>query len=131
MDLAGRHGRAYLIRRWCSAITFQFSHATSNSGTEQNHSGDVPPLPPEFQSSSPQSHSFEERIEMTASHDPLRDLDLQEAIDLRWTLRDVRAKRWKLSPLKHGHVEKLLDRGLVEMKGEDPVLTEAGRNAIE
>lgn len=63
--------------------------------------------------------------------DPLRDLNLQEAIDLRWTLRDVRARRWKLSPLKLGHLERLLALGLIEMQGEDPVLTEAGRSVID
>jgi hypothetical protein len=36
---------------------------------------------------------------MTDESDPFNGLDLQEAIDLRWTLRDIRAKRWKLSPL--------------------------------
>jgi hypothetical protein len=34
---------------------------------------------------------------MTDESDPFNGLDLQEAIDLRWTLRDIRAKRWKLS----------------------------------
>ena len=35
---------------------------------------------------------------MTAESDPFHELDLQQAIDLRWTLRDIKAKRWKLSP---------------------------------
>jgi hypothetical protein len=62
--------------------------------------------------------------------DPFRDLDVQERIDLRWTLRDIRAKRWKLSPIDPSHLEKLKLMGLVEMRDDDPVLTNAGLNAI-
>jgi hypothetical protein len=43
---------------------------------------------------------------MTDQGDPFNSLDLQEAIDLRWTLRDIRAKRWKLSPISPSHLEK-------------------------
>ena len=33
---------------------------------------------------------------MTDESDPFNSLDLQEAIDLRWTLRDIRASpTWK------------------------------------
>jgi hypothetical protein len=63
-------------------------------------------------------------------HDPLHDLDVQEAIDLRWTLRDIRAKRWKLSPINPAHLEKLKSMGLVEMRNDDPVLTNAGIDAV-
>jgi hypothetical protein len=67
---------------------------------------------------------------MTHDSDPFHDLDIQEAIDLRWTLRDVRAKRWKLFPIDPSHLEKLKSMGLVEMHNDDPVLTNAGINAI-
>ena len=67
---------------------------------------------------------------MTDDNDPFHDLDVQEAIDLRWTLRDVRAKRWKLLPIKPSHLEKLKSMGLVEMRDDDPVLTNAGIDAI-
>jgi hypothetical protein len=36
---------------------------------------------------------------MVDNTDPLADLDLKHAIDLRWTLRDIRGKRWKSRPL--------------------------------
>ncbi len=62
--------------------------------------------------------------------DPFRDLGVQEAIDLRWTLRDIKAKRWKLSPINPSHLEKLMAMDLVEMRNGDPVLTDAGLNAI-
>lgn len=60
---------------------------------------------------------------MTGENDPFHDLDLQEAIDLRWTLRDIRAKRWKLFPINPSRLEKLRSMGLVEMRNDDPVLT--------
>jgi hypothetical protein len=67
---------------------------------------------------------------MTDENGPFHDLDVQEAIDLRWTLRDIRAKRWKLSPIDPSHLEKLKSMGLVEMHNGDPVLTNAGIDAI-
>jgi hypothetical protein len=67
---------------------------------------------------------------MTDETDSFRDLGVQEAIDLRWTLRDIRAKRWKLSPINPSHLEKLMAMGLVEMRNGDPVLTNAGMDGI-
>jgi hypothetical protein len=67
---------------------------------------------------------------MTDEKDPFHDLDVQEAIDLRWTLRDIRAKRWKLSPINRSHLEKLMAMGLVEMRNDDPVPTNSGLDAI-
>jgi hypothetical protein len=67
---------------------------------------------------------------MTDESDPFNDLDLQEAIDLRWTLRDIRAKRWKLSPLNRSHLEKLKSINLIEMHNDEPVLTKAGSDAL-
>jgi hypothetical protein len=52
---------------------------------------------------------------VTADSDLFHDLDLQQAIDLRWTLRDIRAKRWKLSPINPSHLEKLKAMGLVTL----------------
>ena len=67
---------------------------------------------------------------MTDESDPLNGLDLQEVIDLRWTLRDIRARRWKLSPLNPSHVEKLKSMNLIEMHGDELALTKAGLDAI-
>ena len=69
-------------------------------------------------------------IAVSAENDPLSDLDLKESIDLRWTLRDIKAKRWKLSPINPAHLEKLKAMGLVEMRDDEPVLTNAGFDAI-
>jgi hypothetical protein len=62
------------------------------------------------------------------AENPFANLDLQEAIDLEWTLKDIKAKRWLLCPVNPGHLEKLTALGLVEIQGDDPnpVLTDAG-----
>jgi hypothetical protein len=61
---------------------------------------------------------------------PFSDVAPGEAIDLRWTLRDIRAKRWVLSPINPSHLEKLIALGLVEMRDDSPVLTNAGVDVI-
>jgi hypothetical protein len=61
---------------------------------------------------------------------PFSDLDLQQAIDLRWTLRDIKAKRWLLSPINPSHLEQLIAMGLVEMRNDSPLLTNAGLDVI-
>jgi hypothetical protein len=67
---------------------------------------------------------------MTDEKDPFHDLSIQEAVELRWTLRDIRARRWKLSAINPAHLEKLISIGLVVMRGDDPVLTNSGLDAI-
>jgi hypothetical protein len=67
---------------------------------------------------------------MMQDGDPFRDLDRIEAINLRWGLRDIRARRWILTPIKAAQMEKLLEMGLIEMRDEIPVLTDAGLSAI-
>ena len=67
---------------------------------------------------------------MTDESDPFNGLDLQEAIDLRWTLRDIRARRWKLSPLNASHLEKLKSMNLIEMHDDEPALTKAGLDTL-
>jgi hypothetical protein len=67
---------------------------------------------------------------MTDQSDPFDGLDLQETIDLRWTLRDIRARRWKLSPLNPSHFEKLKSMNLMEMHDDEPALTKAGSDAL-
>jgi len=67
---------------------------------------------------------------MTDESDPLSGLDLQEVIDLRWTLRDIRTRRWKLSPLNASHLERLKSMNLIELHDEEPALTSAGQDAF-
>jgi hypothetical protein len=62
-----------------------------------------------------------------------KDLPLRfglDAIDLRWTLKDIIAKRWMLTPPNPVHVARLIELGLVEMKDDQPVVTLAGQKVI-
>jgi hypothetical protein len=62
---------------------------------------------------------------------PLSNLELQQSIELRWALRDIKAERWLLCPIKPAHLEALLAMGFVEMLGENhPVVTDAGLDAL-
>jgi hypothetical protein len=67
---------------------------------------------------------------MTDAQTPFSDLDLQQAIELRWTLRDIKAKRWVLSPFNPAHLETLMAMGLVEMRNDNPALTNSGLDVI-
>ena len=64
--------------------------------------------------------------ELSTESDPLAQLGL-DAISLRWTLRDIAAKRHLL--INKNHVPKLIDLGLVEDREGLPVLTPAGEKA--
>jgi hypothetical protein len=67
---------------------------------------------------------------MTDEQSPFSDLDLQQAIELRWTLRDIKAKRWVLSPINPAHLQTLMTMGLVEIQNDHPVLTNSGFDVI-
>jgi hypothetical protein len=62
---------------------------------------------------------------MENSEDPLAQFGL-DAIDLRWTLKDIAAKRSWL--VNQDHVSQLIKLGLVEMRDDKPFLTIAGQN---
>jgi Mn-dependent DtxR family transcriptional regulator len=57
---------------------------------------------------------------------PFAEISLEKAIGLRWTLRDIQARRLKLSPVSDEDLKTLTDLGLVEVRDEGPVLTPAG-----
>ena len=61
----------------------------------------------------------------------LAGLDLDTAIRLRWAMRDVRAKRTKLSPVSENDLAALIDMGFVEMREELPRLTGLGVLALD
>jgi hypothetical protein len=65
------------------------------------------------------------KIAMENDEDPLAQFGI-DAIDLRWTLKDIAAKRsWIIN---EAHVSKLIELGLVEMRDGKPFLTIAGQN---
>ena len=57
---------------------------------------------------------------------PFAEFDIERAIDLRWTLRDIQARRLKMSPVDEEDLRLLTELGLVELRDEGPVLTQAG-----
>jgi hypothetical protein len=61
----------------------------------------------------------------------LAGLDLDTAIRLRWVMRDIRAKRTKLSPVSENDLAALIDLGFVEMREELPRLTGLGILALD
>ena len=61
----------------------------------------------------------------------LAGLDLDTAIRLRWAMRDVRAKRTKLSPVSENDLAALINWGFVEMREELPRLTGLGVLALD
>lgn len=56
--------------------------------------------------------------------------DRECAIILRWVLRDIKSNRLMLSPADQHDLRELIDMGLVEMRNDAPVVTNAGVNAI-
>ena len=68
---------------------------------------------------------------MTDNTAPFAHLGLERAIALRWTLRDIKAKRLKLSPVSPGDLNILAELGLIEMRDDVPVLTNAGHAVLD
>jgi len=58
------------------------------------------------------------------------DSDLEQAIALRWTMRDIAAGRAMLLPINQDHLKTLIELGLVEMLDEEPKLTSAGHDLL-
>jgi hypothetical protein len=73
---------------------------------------------------------FMQHAAMTDQENPFLHLELQQAIELRWALRDIRAKRWKLTPIDPQHLQTLIDMGLVEMRDDEAVITTSGLDII-
>jgi hypothetical protein len=68
---------------------------------------------------------------MTDTPTPFAHLGLERAIALRWTLRDIKAKRLKFSPVSQGDLKTLTELGLIEMRDDVPVLTNAGHYVLD
>jgi hypothetical protein len=52
------------------------------------------------------------------------------AVALRWVLRDIKNNRLKWWPVNENDLRTLIEMGLVEMRNDAPVLTNAGVSAI-
>lgn len=62
---------------------------------------------------------------------PFAHLGLEKSIALRWTLRDIKAQRLKLSPASPGDLTVLAELGLIELQDDVPVLTQAGQDVLD
>lgn len=60
------------------------------------------------------------------AENPFAKFSLERAIALRWTLRDIQARRLKMSPVSEEDLQTLTGLGLVEARDEGLVLTQAG-----
>jgi ribosomal protein S19E (S16A) len=63
--------------------------------------------------------------------DPLAEFNLESAIGLRWTLRDIQARRLKMSPVSDEDLRVLTELGLIEVRDDGPVLTPAGMSVLD
>jgi hypothetical protein len=61
---------------------------------------------------------------------PFADFSLERAIALRWTLRDIKGKRLRMSPVSESDIAILSQLGLIEIQDDAPVLTQAGHDAL-
>ena len=68
---------------------------------------------------------------MTDQETPFARFSLERAIALRWMLRDIKAKRLKLSPVSAADLSTLAELGLIELRDDAPVLTQAGDRALD
>jgi hypothetical protein len=68
---------------------------------------------------------------MSDQEDQLAGLGLDRAIRLRWVLRDIKAKRTRLSPVSPDDLQTLIEMGLIEMRDEAPVVTNEGERALD
>ena len=59
------------------------------------------------------------------AENPFAQFSLEKAIGLRWTLRDIQARRLKMSPVSDEDLKTLTELGLVEKRDEGIVLTPA------
>jgi hypothetical protein len=62
---------------------------------------------------------------------PFANFSLERAIALRWSLRDIHARRLKMSPVSDSDLNTLIELGLVEMSDDTPALTQAGKTVLE
>jgi hypothetical protein len=67
---------------------------------------------------------------MTDDTTPFADFSLERAIALRWTLRDIKGKRLRMSPVSESDLATLSQLGLIEIQDDAPVLTQAGHDAL-
>jgi hypothetical protein len=71
------------------------------------------------------------RRPVTDQTTPFAAFSLERAVALRRMLRDIKARRLKLSPVSAADLAILTELGLIEIRDDAPVLTQAGDRAMD
>jgi hypothetical protein len=61
---------------------------------------------------------------------PFAEFPLEQAIGLRWALRDIQAGRLKLSPVSDEDLHILAELGLIEIHDDGPAVTPSGSEVL-
>ncbi|MGH6708547.1 MAG: hypothetical protein ACREEK_06205 [Bradyrhizobium sp.] len=101
----------------------------SPSALHDQPNDEAPPVQAPIVDTLPDTEKAVRLVEQAKS--VLAGLNSDTAIRLRWTMRDIKAKRTKLSPVSPNDLGALLDLGLVEMREGAPVLTDIGFLALD
>ena len=72
----------------------------------------------------------EGKAKMSEPRQGLKSLGLENAVRLRWVLRDIKGNRLKLSFPHPNDLRILVDMGFVEIQNDVPVITSAGLREI-
>jgi hypothetical protein len=118
-----------------SLTSIQIVGAPTHSTVRQElKSLDLPRPPPFAPSSSAETQNTtpEQALLMAIKQSDWRTgtADRERAIALRWSLRDILARRLKLSPVSDDDLKTLITLGLIEMQDGQPALTQTGLDAI-
>ena len=121
-----------------SALPEQSTSPDQSSATTPDQQPSAAPDPPNGDDSAPQgpivetSPDTEKAVKLAEqAKSLLAGLNRDTAIRLRWAMRDIKAKRTKLTPVSPNDLEALLDLGFVEMRDGTPVLTDTGCRALD
>ena len=74
-------------------------------------------------------HKLENSMADKQNH--FAQFDVERGIALRWALRDIKATRLKYSPVGDADIQTLTELGLVEVREDGPVLTQAGHDGLD
>ena len=70
-------------------------------------------------------------VNMPEETTPFAQLSLERSVGLRWTLRDIKAKRMMSLPASARDIHTLLELGLIEMRQNEAVRTPKGHAVLD
>jgi hypothetical protein len=129
-ELAKMFGAASRVRPQVASIVAEPSQ--TNAIATENTTVDSVPVKLESAMATPAPEA-ERKSEATTANQPnlpMRNLDLDTAIRLRWALRDIKAKRTILTPVSPTDLTILIEMRLVEMRDDALMLTNEGHQTL-